>query len=255
MCETPRRAGRSPTKDVIGAEVWQRLQMAGVGIGPVVSMIPNFVGADVAAWRLAQHPAWASAQMVKTNPDNAQIPIRVRALYEGRIVYTPVPDLMREFPYLRLDPACLQEEGISFELAATSQGFMTHGERLELEEIESLDFCVVGLVAVGRAEARTGKSGGFADLETGVFSARGRVSDRAPMATTVHSLQLVPDGAVAIVARDTPLDLIATETSLIETHCSLPGSGGVDWPKVRPEKFETIPFMACLRDRMTSGAA
>jgi 5-formyltetrahydrofolate cyclo-ligase len=106
MCETPRRAGRSPTKDVIGAEVWQRLQMAGVGIGPVVSMIPNFVGADVAAWRLAQHPAWASARTVKTNPDHAQTPIRIRALYEGRIVYTPVdwpkvrPEQFETIPFL-----------------------------------------------------------------------------------------------------------------------------------------------------------
>lgn len=255
MCETPRWAGRSPAKDVIRAEVWQRLQMAGMGIGPVVSMIPNFVGADVAAWRLAQHPAWATARAVKTNPDHAQTPIRIRALYEGRIVYTPVPYLTQDFPYLRLDPARLLDKGISIELAATPQGFMAHGERLEFEEIEPLDFCVVGSVAVSCAGGRTGKGAGFADLETGIFRALGLVSDRTPIATTVHSLQLVPDGAVVIEAHDTPLDLIATETGLIETHCTLPRPGGVDWPVVRPEQFETIPFLTRLRDRMISGAA
>ncbi len=255
MSETPRWAGRSPAKDVIRAEVWQQLQATGVGIGPVLSMIPNFFGADVAAWHLAQHPAWASARTVKTNPDHAQTPIRIRALYKGRIAYTPVPYLTQDFPYLRLDPARLLEKGISFEMAATPQGFMAHGERLEFEEIEPLDFCVVGSVAVSRAGGRTDKGASFADLETGIFPALGLVSDRTQMATTVHSLQLVPDTAVVIEAHDTPLDLIATEAELIETSCTLARPGGVDWPSVRPDQFKTIPFLSCLRDRMTSGAA
>mgnify|MGYP001165771134 CR=1 FL=1 len=255
MSEPPRWAGRSPAKDAIRAEVWQRMQTAGVGIGPVLGMIPTFVGADLAAWRLAQHPAWSMARTVKTNPDHAQTPIRIRALYEGCIVYTPVPCLTHDFPYLRLDPARLLEKGISFEMAATPQGFMAHGERLEFEQIEPLDFCVVGSVAVSRAGGRTGKGAGFADLETGIFRALGLVSDHTPMATTVHSLQLVPDAAVVIEAHDTPLDLIATEAELIETSCTLPRPGGVDWPSVRPDQFKTIPFLSRLRDRMTSGAA
>jgi 5-formyltetrahydrofolate cyclo-ligase len=255
MSETPRWAGRSPAKDVIRAEVWHRLQDAGAGIGPVVGLIPNFVGADVAAWRLAQHPAWARARTVKTNPDHAQTPIRIRALYEGRIVYAPVPYLTQAFPYLRLDPPRLQEKGISFELAATPQGFMTHGERVEFDQIEPLDFCVVGSVAVSRTGGRTGKGAGFADLETGIFRALGLVTDLTPMATTVHSLQLVPDLAVVIEGHDTPLDLIATEAELIETGSTLPRPGGIDWAKVRPDQFDTIPFLSRLRDRMTAGAA
>jgi hypothetical protein len=71
-------------------------------------MIPNFVGADLAAWRLAQTPAWAAARTVQTNPDHAQTPIRIRALYDGKVVYTPVPYLTLDFPYLRLDPARLR---------------------------------------------------------------------------------------------------------------------------------------------------
>ncbi len=59
---------------------------------------------------------------------------------------------------------------MSFELAATSEGYMTHGERITFEEVEPLDFCVVGgSVAVTRSGGRTGKGAGFADLETGIF--------------------------------------------------------------------------------------
>lgn len=254
MAEQGRWAGRSPAKDVIRAAVWDRLMAAGVGIGQVRDMIPTFAGADLAAWHLGQHRGWKAARVVKTNPDHAQTPIRIRALHDGKTVYTPVPYLTAGFPYLRLDPAALTAQGISFELAATPQGFLQHGERVEFEQIEPLDFCVVGSVAVSRAGGRTGKGAGFADLETGIFRAMGIVSDATPMATTVHSLQLVPDDAVVIEGHDTPLDIIATESGLIETHCALPRPGGVDWQKVRPDQFASIPFLAALRDRMTAGA-
>lgn len=254
MAEAARWSGRSPAKDVIRAEVWDRLDAAGVGIGPVHSMIPTFVGADVAAWHLAQHPAWAAAGVVKTNPDHAQTPIRIRALHEGKVVYTPVPYLSEGFPYLRLDPVRLRAEEISFELAATPQGFMRHGQRVEFEQIEPLDFCVVGSVAVSRAGGRTGKGAGFADLETGIFRALGLLAESTPVATTVHSLQLVPDDAVVIEPHDTPLDLVGTETGLIETHSALPRPRGVDWPRVRPDQFASIPFLAALRARMEQRA-
>lgn len=255
MAEQGRWAGRNPAKDVIRAEVWDRLEAAGVGIGPVRDMIPCFVGADLAAWHLSQHPGWKAAKVVKTNPDHAQTPIRIRALHDGKTVFTPVPYLSAAFPYLRLDPARLAANDISFELAATPQGFLQHGERVEFEDIGPLDFCVVGSVAVSKAGGRTGKGAGFADLETGIFRALGFVSDATPMATTVHSLQLVPEAAVVIEAHDTPLDIIATEAGLIETRCDLPRPASVDWTKVRPDQFTSIPFLTALRDRMTEGAS
>jgi len=250
MAEKGKWAGRNPGKDVVRHDIWRRLEEEGVAVGQAWSMIPNFVGADVAAWRLAQTDAWKRARTLKTNPDHPQIPIRIRALYEGKTVYTPVPYLTREFPYLRLDPDKLIEKEISFELAATAQGFMEHGERIEFEEVEPLDFCVVGSVAVGRAGGRTGKGAGFADLETGIFRELGVVGDTTPLATTVHSLQLVPDELVVIESHDSPLDFIATEAELIETRNTMPRPAGVSWEKVRQDQFETIPFLASLRERM-----
>src|SRR3569623_3060147 len=164
-----RWAGRNPDKDVVRHDIWTSLERDGVAVGPAWSLIPNFVGADVAAWRLAQTPEWLRARTGKTNPDAPQIPIRIRALYEGKLVFAPVPYLTREFPYLRLHPERLRANGISFELAATSQGFMEHGERIGFEDVAPLDFCVVGSVAVTRAGGRTGKGAGFADLETAIF--------------------------------------------------------------------------------------
>lgn len=149
--------GRNSDKDKVRAAVWERLLERGVNVGPVWSVIPNFVGADTAAYHLAQTDAWKQAKTVKCNPDAAQIPVRLRALYDGKIVYAPVPYLTQDFPYLRLDPHELAAKGISFELAATSQGFVEHGQRIGFDGVVEghLDFCVVGSVAVSRQGGRT----------------------------------------------------------------------------------------------------
>jgi 5-formyltetrahydrofolate cyclo-ligase len=251
MPEQGRWAGRNPGKDVVRNEVWRTLEATGTAVGPAWSMIPNFVGADMAAWRLAQTPEWQRAKTVKTNPDAPQIPVRLRALYEGKMVFAPVPYLTREFPYLRIDPRKMVEKGISFELAATSQGFVEHGDRIGFEDVDVLEFCVVGSVAVSRAGGRTGKGAGFADLETAIFRELGKLPDTTPVVTTVHSSQLVPDDLVVIESHDSPLDMVATELELIRTDTTATKPRGVDWDRVRPDQFDTIPFLSQLRDRMT----
>jgi 5-formyltetrahydrofolate cyclo-ligase len=80
------------------------------------------------------------------------------------------------------------------------------------------------------------------------------VSDRTPMATTVHSLQVVSDALVMMEPHDTPLDIIATEATLIDTQSTMPRPEGVDWARVRPDQFATIPFLSRLRDRMAAGS-
>ena len=245
-----RWAGRAPDKDVVRNGIWSALERDGIAIGPAWSAIPNFVGADVAAWRLAQTPEWKRARTIKTNPDPPQIPVRLRALYDGKRVFAPVPYLTKNFPYLRLDPERLKANGISFEMAATSQGFLEHGEAIGFEEVDHLDFCVVGSVAVSRAGGRTGKGAGIADLETAIFRELGKVGAETPIATTVHSSQLVGDSVVPMQAHDSPLDLIATEAELIRTGHNGPRPGGVDWDRVQPDQYETIPFLGELKARM-----
>ncbi len=245
-----RWSGRNVEKDAVRAAIWRTLEETGTSIGPVWSVIPNFVGADTAAWRLAKVPEWKAARTIKCNPDPPQIPVRLRALYDGKVLYAPVPYLTEGFPYLRMDPKKLSEKGISFELAATSEGYMTHGERINFEDVEPLDFCVVGSVAVSRSGGRTGKGAGFADLETGIFRELGKIRPETPMATTIHSSQLVAEPLIVMQAHDSPLDYIATETELIKTDNTDPRPRGVSWDAVQPDQFASIPFLQALKNRM-----
>lgn len=243
-------AKRSPTKQVLREEIWTGLEQTGIAVGPAQGNIPNFSGADIAAWRIAQTPEWHAARTVKCNPDPPQIPLRLRALYAGKVLYVPVPALTKDFPYLRLDPEAIAAKGVSFELAATAEGYMMHGERLEFEDLPRLDFCVMGSVAVTRAGGRTGKGAGFADLETGIFRELGLIDADTPMATLVHSSQVVPDDRVPMQEHDSPLTMIATELELIRCPPATYTPKGVDWSMVQPDQFRDIPFLARLRDRL-----
>jgi 5-formyltetrahydrofolate cyclo-ligase len=187
---------------------------------------------------------------VKCNPDPPQIPVRLRALYDGKIVYAPVPELTRGLPFVRLDPAELKAKGVEFETAATAQGFLAHGEPVAFEAMELLDFVVVGCVAVTRAGGRTGKGGGFADLELGIFRELDKLKPDTPITTTVHSSQVVDDARLPMMPHDSALHFIATEKELIDTRTEFGQPKGVDWERVQPDQYEAIPFLKGLRKKL-----
>ncbi len=253
--ERSRWAGRNSVKDVVRAEVWRSLDEHGVSVGPVFDRIPNFVGADAAAKRLSELDEWKRARVVKCNPDPSQIPVRLRALYDGKLLFAPVPYLTKGFPYLRVDPDKLAARQVDFETAATAQGFLQHGEPIGFEDLPKLDFCVVGCVAVTRAGGRTGKGAGFADLEHGIFRELGKTTAETPIATTVHSLQVVSAAKVVMEPHDNPLTFIATETELIRTGAPGAEAAGVDWARVRADQFADIPFLQQLRASMEARKA
>ena len=242
-----RWVGRNSAKDTVRADVWGGLIDLGVAVGPTFDHIPNFVGADMAAKRLSELDEWKRARVVKCNPDPPQIPLRLRALYDGKLLFAPVPYLTKGFPYLKIDPDKLAAKGVDFETAATAQGFMLHGEPIAFEDMPELDFCVVGCVAVTRRGGRTGKGAGFADLEQGIFRELGKATDKTPIATCVHSSQVVAENRVVMETHDSALNFIATELELIDTETPYPQPVGVAWEKIRPDQFADIPFLNAIR--------
>jgi 5-formyltetrahydrofolate cyclo-ligase len=113
-----------------------------------------------------------------------------------------------------------------------------------------LDFVVVGCVAVTRAGGRTGKGGGFADLELGIFRELGKVGANTQIATTVHSSQVVDDARLPMMPHDSALHWVATEKELIGTRTTIGQPKGVDWDRVQPDQYENIPFLKELRSRL-----
>jgi len=244
-----RWAGRNQGKDSLRDETWTALEESGAAVGEVRSKIPNFLGAEEAATRLADLEIWKRAHVIKCNPDRGQAPVRLRGLQDGKKLYAPVPELVASFPFIELDPVDLVRRGIAFEDVKYSEDFVRLGKPLQFGEMERMDLVIVGCVAVTRAGGRTGKGGGFADLELGIFRETGTVNDSTPVVTTVHDVQVVNDDRILMMGHDYPLDWILTPTTTIETRTQYKRPRGVDWVSVQTDQFDGIPFLKSLRDR------
>ncbi len=242
--------GRNSEKDIVRSEVWSLLEERSVSIGPVWSRIPNFIGADKAAQRLAELQIWKAAKVVKSNPDSPQIPVRLRALEDGKLVYVPVPELVKDYPFIELDSNKLQRNGIPLEEVAPIEGAMEHGRKVGFQDMKPFNLAVVGSVAVTRNGGRSGKGGGFADLEMGIFREMGLVNADTPIVTTIHSLQVQEDERVIMVAHDTPLDWIITPDEVIETQTMIAQPEGVNWDTIQSDQYENIPFLLSLKSTL-----
>src|SRR6185295_14538276 len=92
--------GLLAAKAALRDEVWTSLTEAGMSRFPGArNRISNFRGAEAAAQRLRELPEWERARRVKSNPDSAQLPVRQRALEDGKTVYMAVPRLAEDDPF------------------------------------------------------------------------------------------------------------------------------------------------------------
>eukprot|EP00747_Dinoflagellata_sp_TGD_P186515 gnl/TRDRNA2_/TRDRNA2_43575_c0_seq1.p1 gnl/TRDRNA2_/TRDRNA2_43575_c0~~gnl/TRDRNA2_/TRDRNA2_43575_c0_seq1.p1 ORF type:complete len:255 (+),score=51.21 gnl/TRDRNA2_/TRDRNA2_43575_c0_seq1:102-866(+) len=243
-------AGRNATKDALRQHVWTALATSGDALdsdGPF-HRIPDFAGAEAAATHLQKLPAWRTAKVIKCNPDPPQAFVRRAALRDGKKLYLPVPCLTHDFPFLLLDPAALREANLMPDDVMYSEEAMKHGKRVEFCEMEPMDICVVGSVAVTTAGGRTGKGGGFADLELGLFRHYGTCNPgMTPVVSTVHHLQVVADEDIVMEEHDTPLDVIVTPDGITLTNTKYVQPGKLDWDKLQPDQYENIPFLKTLR--------
>lgn len=248
--EKLRWAGRNSAKDQLRDTIWTALQESGAGIGKIWDSIPNFLGAETAAEKLSQLPIWKDAKVIKSNPDSPQIPVRYRALRDGKLLYMPVPELAKAFPFVLLDPAKLTKKDIPFAEAAHKDGALKYGQRVQFSDMLPMDLLVVGCVAVSRNGGRTGKGAGFADLELGIFREMGIIPAHAKLVTTVHELQVVGNERLTLQTHDSPLDWIVTPSEVIETNTNYPQPKGVYWETVLQEQFAAIPFLQKLREQL-----
>jgi 5-formyltetrahydrofolate cyclo-ligase len=206
---------------------------------PLKGRIPNFAGADRAAARLLEHPAFGNAKCVKVNPDSPQRYVRKSLLDRGITVITPTPRLRGGF--FRLDPDGIPKEHY-WDAASMKMGGRW-GEPVGLDRLPSIDAIVMGCVAVTRDGRRLGKGHGYADLEYAILRELGHPA--VPVATTVHALQILEEFPTE--PHDVPVSIIATPGELIEIAQPPPAPSGIDWDMLPLEALEEMPILAELK--------
>jgi 5-formyltetrahydrofolate cyclo-ligase len=234
-------------KAAMREEVWAAMRAAKVARFPgAEGRIPNFTGAEAAAERLRSTPAWQAAATLKANPDSAQLPVRQRALEDGKTVYMAVPRLAGDEPFFALDPADLSDTPRK---AASISGASRSARRVMLAELDPVDLVVMGTVAAGEDGARLGKGGGFADLEFALATAAGLIGPRTVSVTTVHELQVREAGTIPLTGHDVLVDFIVTPDRVIDCrprHAPRPPAG-IRWDDLTEEKIAAIPLLAAQR--------
>jgi 5-formyltetrahydrofolate cyclo-ligase len=226
--------------------VWGRIDAApAVRRAPgAAGRIPNFVGAEAAAQRLAELPEWKRARVLKMNPDSPQLALRARAIDDGKLVYMAVPKLASEQPFVQLEKSRLAVPALE---AASIDGAARHGLPLSLEAMESIDLIVCGSVVVNAAGVRVGKGAGYADIEYALLSELGRVTADTWIATTVHDLQVL-DEPLPETPHDFRVDRIATPTRLLVCPPAA-RPRGILWGDLDAAKIASIPALARLDQR------
>jgi len=253
--DSPRRhdadAGGDPAllaaKAALRDEVWTALTEARVARFPGArNRISNFVGAEAAAERLRATAEWAAATTLKSNPDSAQLPVRQRALEDGRTFYMAVPRLAEPEPFFLLDPAHLADPPRK---AASIAGASRSARRVAVADLEPVDLVVTGCVAVSTDGARLGKGGGFADLEFALATAAGLIGPSTLVVTTVHELQVRAPGEIPTATHDAPVDLVVTSERVIDCRPQRRPrpDGGIRWAELTEEKIAAIPLLTALR--------
>jgi 5-formyltetrahydrofolate cyclo-ligase len=198
-------------KQAVRERVWSQLERAGVVERGVRGYIPAFEGADQAAERLAILSVWQQAQILQVAPDRAQLPVRLRALQDGKLVYMAAPKLAAPEPFYLLDPRSLP-------MPAAEAADRTVAARIApgigVSEMRAIDLIVCGSVAVNERGARLGKGAGYSDIEVALLAEAGLASERTVIATTVHDLQVLDEDLPEQV-HDFRVDLIVTPERII----------------------------------------
>lgn len=232
-------------KAALRERVWRRLARPGVARFPgPEGRIPNFVGAEAAAERLRGEAAWRSARTVKANPDSPQLPVRERALADGKVLYMAVPRLAADKPFFLLDPERLT---VAPRKAASIGGAARLGRPVDVDELAPVDLVVVGCVAAGIDGRRLGKGGGFSDLELALAAEAGLVGHRTRIVTTVHEEQVLDAGEIPVAEHDFLLDLIVTPRRVIRPPRAR-RRPRIRWDELTDEKVASIPLLARLRE-------
>ena len=222
--------------------VWNTLEDVGAARFPFPphGRIPNFEGAEQSAERLFRSSLFEGADRIKVNPDAPQRYVRIEALRRGCEVYVPSPRLRDGFK--RLDPVTIPDDEMGS--AASLSNMDDWAESVGLDELPSFDAVVTGSVAVTQDGHRCGKGEGYSDLEYAILQELGH--GPIPVATTVHSLQVIE--SIPRDWHDLPLSLVVTPEETVSVDDPPPEPEGINWSILAEDDLDEMPVLRELRE-------
>ncbi|MBB2943272.1 5-formyltetrahydrofolate cyclo-ligase [Actinoplanes lutulentus] len=234
-------------KQAIRDKVWGLLEREQAVPSGSHGKIPSFEGAERTAALLGDLDIWQQARTVKANPDHAQLPVRVRALKDGKLVYMAVPRMATLKPFYKLSP---EELKVPPEEAADKRGAQSAAPRVAVSEMSPIDIVICGSVAVNRSGTRIGKGAGYSDLEVALLIEAGLITDSTIIVAPVHHLQVIED-QIPETDHDFSVDLIVTPDEVIPCSPRRRPTGLVR-SDLTPDIVEAIPALGIRAEDLSS---
>ncbi len=170
---------------------------------PPFHRIPNFIGAEKAAYNLRNLPEYKRAKAIFCSPDSPQRPVREMTLKDEKTLIMATPRLKHGFLVIAPVKTAGNER-----FASTIKGAFKYGK--ETTDFPKPGLIVSGSVAVDTRGNRLGKGRGYGDREAKMIKEK---FGEVPVATTIHDVQLV-DYAPS-TAQDEKVDIVVTPTKII----------------------------------------
>ena len=185
--------------------IWKLMEEKGIATfpKPVFHRIPNFTGAEKAAYNLSNLSEYKQAKAIFCSPDSPQRSTREMTLKDGKTLVMATPRLKHGFLVIVPETTPGNER-----FASTIKGAFKYGK--ETTDFPKPDLVVTGSVAVDTKGNRLGKGRGYGDREAKMTKER---FGKVPVVTTIHDVQLVD--YVPSTPQDEKVDIIVTPTKII----------------------------------------
>jgi len=201
----------------IRERIWGILEKRRISLPPkpIVGRVPNFIGADLAAFKVTKLRVFGKADVIKVDPDSPLKPFREIALKNNKILVMPTPRLRKGF--LVLNPKHIPLSRISF--ASTIRGAFNYGRIVDDPyKLPKIDLFVVGCVAVSIVNGiRLGKGGGFSDLEYAILLESGKIDREVFTIALAHDYQVLKY-PIPYEVYDAPVDFVVTPTRFLNVE-------------------------------------
>ncbi|MGB9937001.1 MAG: 5-formyltetrahydrofolate cyclo-ligase [Methanobacterium sp.] len=195
-------------KKILRKKVWDDLTNNNLIIPPksAYGRIPIFKGSTEAAELIITTNEYLESNIIFSSPDSAQIKVREYALKDKKTLIMATPKLKNGYILIKPENVTGVEE-----YASTIEGAFKAGELID--SFPKVDMVVEGSVAVDLHGNRLGKGGGYGDMEISHLFQENVISDKTPIVTTVHKIQILDE--IPAEEHDKQINMIVTPKNII----------------------------------------
>ncbi|XP_037028956.1 uncharacterized protein LOC119069157 [Bradysia coprophila] len=238
-----------PTKRSLRLQTWRKIENKRCAPNPysIYNRVPNFNGADQAAILLSETNEYKDAKNIKVNSDKAQDPVKIKVIEDSKNLYVATARDSKAL-YAKINcPADADEE--TKRRAIRNQYLSEFGTEIELANKIALDMLVLGAVVASKTGHRIGRGNGYVDLDFGILSKAGAITDNTIIVATVHDEQVcdtLPEDL--FTEYDVPIDMIVTPTAVFRVEKRLKRPNGIYWSHLSERRLGIVPILQTLKE-------